>query len=794
MINNIGVIKSTTIIVLITFICFLNHSCQSSFEKNANKGDQPANSEEYSISPFNDAVVVWHMSDSDLNTKETAKISVHGEVVLGSELGGPEKNASLQRGGDGKVADFNGGFLIAGNENLESLQLRGDKMTFCIRLRDTADSWHIPLFSKKNPDDALSKILYTAPLNKSVIGYPHIERIKDGRGIEFLWRTTPLADRVRPEYLNQGESPDLLRWHTEWEEKNIPKRRHGDFQNGLLRLNAPLDLVGKDRWHDIIIRFDREKLEMFVDGVLIDEEWPHGNLHEFAGPFLFGAAYQDGRLIKGFKGQIDHAALWNRSLSNNEILMLSGGQLETSRRDEEILGERQKPGQYWKPHGYNTSVGDCMAFSHNGTFHVFYLSVRRYGGSKWGLLATPWGHISTKDFITWEEHPCPLDITEPWECCLGTGSFVYHDGLYYMFYIKHDRRAWFKDNPNFGDAVFVATSKDCIHFEKQFNPLFVPGFFNENDINPDIYLNRTDSSYILSLSNWKVLESNDLQNWKVRDNLTTPPWWVCTSYFQWNNYYYFNSVGFYWMSDKPIEDPEAEWEWTPVQSINDGIRVPQMDWFNKRLISVGFTPSPPGTYYGGDLLFRELIQEQDGSLGSKWIEEMIPESGEALNLSSEVLTGEALNIDNQIQLMARDGISVSTLTDVPQNIRITLEVNPGPVIRQFGLGIRGHGDFDSACCLQFDPSRKLVWFAPLHDRNLASDKDNWMAINGVTMIDSVFTLDIIVKDDLVDVCIDKRRTIITRNKIKLNGDRIFFYADHGEVSFINIQVKPLLGK
>ena len=51
-----------------------------------------------------------------------------------------------------------------------------------------------------------------------------------------------------------------------------------------------------------------------------------------------------------------------------------------------------------------------------------------------------------------------------------------------------------------------------------------------------------------------------------------------------------------------------------------------MDQINGRYISAGITPTPPDTYYGGELLVRELIQQPDGLLGSKWVEEMIPES------------------------------------------------------------------------------------------------------------------------------------------------------------------------
>lgn len=741
--------------------------------------------------PFEDAAAVWHMAGQDDQAGERARLTVHGTVDLGVNLAGPEREASLRRGGDGRVAEFGGGYLIAGKEAAEVLQLSGDKMTFCIRLRDPAGKWDTPLFSRHAPNDEFGKVLYVAGLNRHVIGYSQSRRIREGKAIEFLWRTTPLEERVRPDYFKQGQPPNLLRFHTDWEAKHTPARK-GDFLNGLLRLHAPTELIGADRWHDVVVRFNRVKLEMFVDGVLLDEDWPHGNLHNFRGPFLIGAGFQDGKLLSGFHGRIDHVAMWDRALSDEEVAALSGGPEEAARRDVEILGARTPVGQYWRPHGYNTSVGDCMTFAHGGTFHVLFLSDRRHGGSKWGLQALPWGHVSTKDFVHWEEHPCPLDITEPWECCLGTGSLAYHDGRYYLFYIKHDRRAWFTDNPNHGDAVFVATSHDCIHFKKEFRPLFVPGFFNENDINPDIYRDETDESFILSLSNWKVLKSRDLKQWETRANITTPQWWVCTSYFQWNDWYYFNSCGFYWTSKKPVEDATAEWKWASQQTINDGIRVPKMAKFKGRFISAGFTPSPPDTYYGGELLVRELIQEPDGLLGSKWLKEMVPESGDPIKSPFKALIGKASAEDGSIRASAPDGFAVGALDGVPQNVRITLAVKPKAGTKHFGVCVRGEGDYQSGCELQFAPQQKHVQYAPVADSQIAKVEGNWMAIAGVKEIDKPFTLDLIVKDDLVDACIDERRTIITRNRTKLEGDRLFFFVDHGEVSFEQIQVRPLL--
>ena len=624
------------------------------------------------------------------------------------------------------------------------------------------------------------------------VGYPQVSQIKEGKAIEFLWRTTSLVERVHPDYYNESKPAGWFKFVLDGEKKHT-MIQPGDFVSGVLRLQAPIDLIDTNCWHDVVVRYNRAKLEMFVDGVLLDTDWPHGNLHQFRGPFLIGAGCQGGKLLTGFQGQIDHVALWDRALNNDEVVALSGGSEEVARREMDILGRPRPVGQYWRPRSYNMFVGDCMAFSHNGTFHVFFLTDRGHGAGKWGMLGSPWGHVSTKDFVHWEEHPCPLDVTEPWECCLGTGSLAYHDGKYYLFYIKHDRRAWFKDNPHLGDTVFVATSDDGIHFKKETKPLFVLDFFKLNDINPDIYLNETDGSYMLSVSNWKVWKTLDFKNWEERGNLSTPPWWVCTSYFKWSDWYYFTSCSLYWRSDKPIE-ADTTWSVPPHQTLADGIRVPQVAAFNGRHFMVGFTPEPTGTAYAGELLVRELIQHPDGILGTKWVPEMIPHSGAPLKLPFRAIRGDASAEGDRVRVSASDGFTVGSLVEVPQDVRIMVRVKPKAGTKHFGLCVRGQGEVKSGCELQFESGRKHVQFAPAAQGQMGEEADDWMAIDGVTGIETPFSLDVIVKDDLVDACIDNRRTIITRNRTKLSGNRLFFFVNHGEVEFEKIQVRPLLGE
>jgi hypothetical protein len=246
-----------------------------------------------------------------------------------------------------------------------------------------------------------------------------------------------------------------------------------------------------------------------------------------------------------------------------------------------------------------------------------------------------------------------------------------------------------------------------------------------------------------------------------------------------------------WTSLRPIEDPSAKWDAPPHQTLNDGIRVSQTAGFKGRHIMVGFTPEPPNAYFGGELLVRELIQHPDGTLGTKWLEEMIPQSGQPLKLPFKATAGDASAEGNAIRLSAPEGFAAGAFDGVPQNVRVTLRVKAKAGTRHFGLCVRGLRDYATGCELQFEPARQRVQFAPVADGQMAKEPGNWRAVGGVSGLDQPFLLDLIVKDDLVDACIDSRRTLITRNRAKLTGDRLFFFVNQGEVAFEEIRVRPL---
>jgi hypothetical protein len=746
--------------------------------------------------PFADAVALWHMGEASDRAAAKAGIRIYGNAKLGVPLRGAEREASLRRGGDGKVAEFRGGYLIASNRDGQPLELTGSEMTLCLRVRDPEGKWDTPLFARQDPGDNLANLLYGAQVDRDMIGPREERRIREGKALEFLWRTEPAASSVKPEYFDDSFwYRALVVPHTQVRE---------DFLNGVLRISAPVELIGPNQWHDVVVRFKGPNLELFIDGVLVDEEWPHGALYRFRGPFLIGAGYKGGQLAGGFHGQIDHVALWKRALGDDEITLLSGGKEEVARRDVEILGPASTSLQYWRPRGYNAFAGDCMPFWDGTRFHLFYLFDRRHGSSKWWTGVGGWAHASTKDLIHWEHHPMALPMTDPTECALGTGQCIYFEGKYYLFYIQHGRRIFWKDAPYQGDNIFVATSTDGINFQKQTEPVATMEYLGDGDINPAVFPDATGRRFFMNVSGHKVYSSNDLMKWQETAEL---PWlkdvfrgWICTSYFQWNDWYYFYFHGRYRMSREPME--AGRWVAPASQDLRDAIYVPQVAAFGaNRYIWVGWgeTDRARRSLYAQEIVFRELVQNPDGTLGMKWPAEMIPASGEPLKLGFEPLRGNATENAGAILVRAQEGFAVAMLKGLPQNVRITLRINPGAGVKHFGLTLRGQGNYEEGCELRFEPGRQRVQYGVPDGGGMAKDFTGPMVpvvadacIDNLTGLDRPFVLDLIVKDDLVDACIDGRRTIFKRQPAQ--GDRLFLFANQGDVVFEDISVRPLVGQ
>lgn len=493
--------------------------------------------------------------------------------------------------------------------------------------------------------------------------------------------------------------------------------------------------------------------------------------------------------------------------------------------------------QYFSSPGHNAWAGDTMCVVHEEKFHLFYLFDRRHGISKFGTGSHGIAHAVSSDLRTWEHQPWAVPISEPWLTC-GTGVPIVRDGKIHLFYGMHTNRMvpddqtctpelWeeFRETgstqpaPFFRDGKYprgtvIATSVNGVRFETE--PVVVHPCENPSPfVDP-----TTGKTYLLAgYGDEGLYVSDDLKHWTLEDrkfvpcNRDTPKGNTleCQCLFEWNGWYYLiggrtgfwmsrNRLGPFWQGAKNAGSGQVH---TPRWDIYDGLWVPVVaPWKGNRRILSGWL-SGPEFEWGGHFVFRELIQHEDGMLGTKWVEEMIPESGpEQVGVS-------------RVEV---DGTSETAFADagkIPASCRISLQMQPSPGVKAFGLRI-------GSCELKFDPvTGKAQWATmtgPEPSPNLPTLEEIlaiepycpiWrnphpnipcaggdFTIQDVEGLEKPFHLDLIAKLDpksgstIVDACIDGRRTMISR-RAGLVASELNFFVQGGRLCVESLSVRSL---
>ena len=742
-------------------------------------------------SPFADALAAWHMAgDGDA---AAGTLSIEGAVQLGVELTGAERAASLARGGNGCLAVFDGGYLRVPGLSAAAGVLHGSAMSFCMRVRDATGLWDAPLFGRDDPDDPLGAVLYGTdgaakplayrsrrPGRGAATPYYHLFAEQGGPQrragskalLEYRWRTEPVAAVIQ--FCERSDAGETIL---------------ADARNGVLTVGVPVALVGPSVWHDVVFRFAGPILELFVDGVLVDEEWGYGSLHRFVGPFLIGAAWEGGELRSGFHGQVDHVALWERALSDAEIAQLSGGSAAAARRAVEILGPEPRVPHYWRPRGYNTYAGDCMLLWDGDRLHLFYLFDRRHHTSKWNLGAHQYSHLSTSDLSDWQRHPLAVPLSHTWECAIGTGDFLHHQGRYHAFYTDCGGRCQFADKPHQGSGVFHATSGDGIHYHKE--PFPVVPTTDHGCADCSIFHDEQRSLFHLLTQDRAPdgtpqvvhYQSTDLSTWRRQPEPFLDPgiMGACPHLFAWHDWYYFAMGNRVWKARSPA-GPWAALNTPPLVGLNYPKTTP---FTGSRLLAAGWIGHAG---WGGDLLFREMVQFADGGLGSRFVREMIPPRGAPLALTPEALSGELGWDGVRLRLAAPRGPQAREATalvaEIPANVRITLGVEPEGAAVSMGLTDREGRGVE----VQIEPSSRRVSVTGPLDR--FGDGAEHPVLEPVADLDRPFAVDLIVNRGIVDLCVDQRHTLVARRSGPA-GRQLRFTVRTGAAVFCNPEIRPL---
>ncbi|NCD71718.1 family 43 glycosylhydrolase [Mucilaginibacter agri] len=453
--------------------------------------------------------------------------------------------------------------------------------------------------------------------------------------------------------------------------------------------------------------------------------------------------------------------------------------------------------QYFKPKG-NLFVGDCIPFSHNGTYYYYWLLDSAHHKSLNGLGGHQWALSTSTDLKTWKQHPLVLGIDEAWEKSICTGSVVYHNHKYYAFYATR----LINEEGKVNEQLSYAISDDGIHFDKQKpNPFYTsaPGYSKRNFRDPKVFVDQAGVFHLFVSSEQENpvmrsaagclvhLTSKDLKSWKVEAPILTGQASVpeCPDYFFWKGWYYLfysDNSRTYYVKSKNAYGP---WEAPRHQAINEDFSnvVKTAEFKNDRRIAAAWVPnrneSKDGGHeiFGGNSLFREIIQEPDGTLDTRFPAEMIPLTNNALTEAIKPALAASLIGQDGALINSPNGVGAARIDHVPNNCRITLEIEPQGANEEFGLLLKGDDQGDNGYRLNFVNGDGIV---SLGNTN----------ITGVEGLNKVLKIDLVMKDGILDADIDHRRTIVNRT-YEHNGDVVWLYAKHGKVAFRSVKIYPL---
>ncbi|NLC58285.1 MAG: hypothetical protein GX774_15740 [Armatimonadetes bacterium] len=474
--------------------------------------------------------------------------------------------------------------------------------------------------------------------------------------------------------------------------------------------------------------------------------------------------------------------------------------------------------QYWKP-AEPYSVGDAMPFWSRGTYHLIYLLDEGHHSRFEGLGGHIWAHASSEDLIHWQPHPLAVPLGEPGACDqygICTGSVFEHEGVYYAFYATRtlDSGALAdRQERRVTERLCLSTSHDGIHFTKSPSNPFLsppPGYAPGHWRDPFVFREEATGEFHLLVT--ACLDpapiagrggclahfvSRDLEHWELREPFLGPglpevP--ECPDYFEWNGWYYLTFLQGGWARYRMSREPLGPWTCPAVDTYDGpGVFAMKTAAFGEgRRIGAGFVPwrqegrDDGGQQYAGNLVFRELIQHPDGTLGSRFPAELVPTTAPPAPPRFHGLTaGVQADRPGLARVDGRAGFALALAEGIPADARITLRLVPEAGVTDFGVALRGVGAYAQGYELRCTPALRRVRLSRLDRRAAVEDL-------GFTGLDRPFTLDVVMKGDLIDLCLDGRRCLLARFP-EVRGNRLFLFAENGAALFQDVRVAGLAG-
>lgn len=166
------------------------------------------------------------------------------------------------------VADLRGAWFEAGRQPA----LATPSLTAYLRLRDTTGRWTQSLFAKRESTEKMSFRFHAADLPQT-----------PGPDVIFEVRTA----------------------------------------QGIGHVSFPVSRIASTSWHDLVGRYDGAFLDLYCDGTrMARRPWEGGPLTGNDAPIVIGGEAQGTQTTRAFTGQIEEAALWDRTLPDDDLAAL----------------------------------------------------------------------------------------------------------------------------------------------------------------------------------------------------------------------------------------------------------------------------------------------------------------------------------------------------------------------------------------------------------------------------------------------------------------------------------------
>ena len=258
----------------------------------------------------------------------------------------------------------------------------------------------------------------------------------------------------------------------------------------------------------------------------------------------------------------------------------------------------------------------------------------------------------------------------------------------------------------------------------------------------------------------------------------------CSDYFQWNGWYYllYSTGGdtYYVKSKKPY----GPWEYPSTQAFVEqwASVYKTAEYKDNRRIAVAYMPCRSnnrdfdGPIWGGNMLLREVVQGSDGTLYTKFLSESLPQMSLLQMPEVEIPVGSKTvsYSDGKLIIDSPNGTSVASTSDSPVNYRLTLEIQPLSNYDEIGLFVRATDKRERGYKIELNANKESAFIYNT-------------GINTVKDMRKTIILDLILKDEFIDMNINGKRSVINRLPEK-KGQKLFFFLKNGSATIKNINI------